>query len=118
MIDLFWDLYQDRRIAEGVTATSDARTRAEMARELVAQLESRVDRLTLANAAMWEIMQQQLGVTDEVLKAKVAEIDIRDGRLDGKIDSRETTCSKCRRKLSRRHAKCLYCGENVRGDSV
>jgi hypothetical protein len=49
-------------------------------------LEQLVDKLTLTNYALWEIVAKEHGYDDDKLVAKVAEIDLRDGRLDGRLE--------------------------------
>ncbi len=80
------------------------------ARRDVRYLEGRLDRLTLVNAAMWSLMQEKLGLTEEELINRMVEIDISDGTPDGKITAGVRKCSKCGRTLAAKHRKCLYCG--------
>ncbi len=87
-----------------------ASTRSLAAKRNVAYLEGRVDRLTLVNAAMWSLMQDKLGVTEEDLINRMVEIDISDGTPDGKITAGIRKCTKCGRTLAAKHRKCLYCG--------
>jgi len=76
----------------------------------VYELRNRLDRLTLACVALWELLQQCSDLTEEDLMAKVKEVDLRDGAADGKIASKVSQCRKCGRVMSVRHQKCLYCG--------
>lgn len=71
----------------------------------------RLESLTLVCMAMWELMKEQ-GVTEEQLARKVQELDLQDGRLDGRLkaDRNQVTCLHCERVISRRHRRCLYCG--------
>ena len=48
-------------------------------------LEERVDHLSMTNRALWEIVAEEHGYDEDKFSAKVAEIDLRDGRLDGKL---------------------------------
>ena len=74
-------------------------------------MEHAVDKLTLINRALWEIIQKHLPVDNDHLIAKVNEIDMRDGKLDGKLDKKTVrTCAYCGKTLSRKHRKCIYCG--------
>ena len=50
----------------------------------VQDLTKRVDRLELICEAMWIIMREKLGVTDDELVARIAELDLSDGVADGK----------------------------------
>jgi hypothetical protein len=71
-----------------------------------------VDKLTLASMALWETACEKLGVREEELLAKIREIDLRDGRLDGQVRTAEqvSKCPACDRVMSKTHKKCIYCG--------
>ena len=77
---------------------------------LVQDLEDRLDKLLLVNMAMWELLKARTELTEEDLLGKVQEIDLRDGRADGKVSKTVAECPKCGRTMSPRHKKCLYCG--------
>jgi hypothetical protein len=73
-------------------------------------LHEKVERLALVNAAMWSLLSEKLGVTTDDLIAKIREIDLADGRSDGKISSTAKNCPKCNRILNSSTGNCLYCG--------
>lgn len=83
----------------------------ERALSAVRQLEERVDRLALVNMALWTIISKELKITEEELLLRVQEIDLRDGKLDGKLSAEVTDCAACGRKISKKHNRCLYCGK-------
>ena len=69
-----------------------------------------VDRLFMITQALWELLKEKHGYTDESLMKKITEIDLRDGKLDGKTARKERpNCPSCGRKMGR-HPTCLYCG--------
>ena len=107
---MFWELYQQRRISEASTQAEAASSKAGRNQHLVRSLEQRIDRLSLINMAMWELVSEKLGLTDDQLNEKIKEIDLSDGRLDGKVRVPVQQCPKCGKSLSKRHARCLYCG--------
>ena len=59
---------------------------------------------------MWELLSEHLGFTDEHLKAKILEIDARDGVVDGKIGAEIVDCPHCGQKVSTMKPNCVYCG--------
>ncbi len=73
-------------------------------------LRDRIDRMALLTMAVWSLAAEKLGITEEELKARVQEIDLSDGKLDGKLSPEIGNCPKCRRQLSKRHRSCIYCG--------
>ena len=74
------------------------------------RLNDKVDRLTLLCCAMFELMQQASGVTEDQLKAKMVEIDLRDGQADGRITPKPRKCPKCDATISPAFGRCLFCG--------
>jgi len=77
-------------------------------------LEFRLGKLEIVAEALWELLRENTGLSEVDLLERVAEIDLRDGRYDGKrkkIPSVE--CPKCGRMNSKQHGACLYCGETI-----
>jgi hypothetical protein len=71
-----------------------------------------VERLYMVVHAMWELLKDKAGLTDADLEAKVLEIDMRDGRLDGQ-DATQTamlTCRNCGRAIQSGQSHCPWCG--------
>lgn len=80
---------------------------------IVLNNEERSDRLLLVNVALWELLQEHVGLTEKMLSKKIEEVDMRDGIKDGKISKQIMTCENCTRILSNSHRKCIYCGTDV-----
>jgi hypothetical protein len=59
--------------------------------------------------AMCELLEE-IGFNKDMLETKIREIDLRDGKRDGKF-SEEKACSACGRKMASRHVVCLWCGK-------
>ena len=86
------------------------RRQQEAVRVEVASLEDRIDHLTLVNMAMWSLLQEKTGLTEQDLLDRVRQIDLQDGVEDGKARKQIAKCPKCGRTMSPRHRRCLYCG--------
>lgn len=81
-------------------------------------LESNLAKALMINQALWELLSEKTGLTEDDLNNKLYEIDMRDGKLDGKNQRSEPTkCPNCARPVSPKHAACIYCGQ-VLSDSV
>jgi hypothetical protein len=80
-------------------------------------LEQRVGRLALTSIALAEILRDQLGISGEVIEAKIREIDLRDGKLDGTFRPSVITCKECGRVSSPMSATCIYCGTPLTKES-
>ncbi|MCP3903633.1 MAG: hypothetical protein GY715_08355 [Planctomycetes bacterium] len=79
---------------------------------LVSELEDRLDRLAMLCCAMWTMIQAHSGATDEELMHLVRDLDLADGRVDGKAGQVQvTTCTACQRPVALKHLRCLYCGQ-------
>jgi ribosomal protein L32 len=89
------------RIAEDARAQTDA-----VARD--------VEKLFMITEALWSMLKEQTGHSDEELIGRIQDIDLRDGRLDGKVASQPNpSCPQCGRTLLGKHPVCLYCGTAV-----
>ena len=84
-------------------------------------LTERLDKLVLINMAMWSLLTESTRLTEEDLQQRVQEIDLQDGVADGKVSKGVRKCGACGRTVSKRHRRCLFCGEEIGGaafDSV
>ena len=77
-------------------------------------VEQRLENLTLICEAMWQLLKQKHGYTDDDLMAEMAHLDLADGKADGmKSKPKARPCPHCGRTVSRRHTSCMYCGKLV-----
>lgn len=76
----------------------------------LAEIKEQVERLAMLNQAMWELVSERLRLTEADLERKAQEVDMRDGKADGKMSTHPLRCPKCGRVSNSRHKKCLYCG--------
>ena len=74
-------------------------------------LEDKFDSLYLMNLAALELLTD-LGVSKQQIMDKIEEIDLRDGKKDGKY-TKSKNCPSCDRVINGRRPHCLYCGEKV-----
>lgn len=110
---MLWDLYQSYRISQlddRVAAAEIAKTQDGVARDVAFRLEEKVDRLALICRAMFELIHETSGITDEQLRKKIVEVDLRDGQSDGRMTPPATKCPKCQATVSPQFGRCLFCG--------
>jgi hypothetical protein len=107
---MFWMYELDARMNRAQMRADDATKAARRGEDRVATLERRIDALVLASVAMWSVLEEKLGVTEAELSARMREIDLKDGKLDGKLAGMVSACPSCGRVMSVRHPRCVYCG--------
>jgi hypothetical protein len=117
MIDWLWDLHQEGRIVAAQDTGSDASRKTADLRDRMQFLEDRIDRLLLTNIAMWSLLRDSMGLTDQDLVNKIQQIDLQDGLADGKVSRSPATCPQCKRTFAPRHRRCLYCGHERAGQT-
>ena len=110
MLEFLWEYEQQRRIAENEGLANRADSNAREARSKATSHEGRIDTMSLAVMAMWSILQDRLGVTEADLVKRMQELDLSDGKLDGKVAQPAGTCGSCNRVMSARYKRCIYCG--------
>ena len=76
----------------------------------------RVDKLLMIVRAMWALLEEQ-GYTAEQLSAKLEEIDLEDGVLDGQVRLPPVECPPCQSKVAPGLRACQLCGTEVRPDT-
>lgn len=104
------DIYQQTRIESAQSAAQSASAKAEAVHERLASQERRIERLALHCQAMWELLRDRAQFTEAELVDKVLEVDLRDGRTDGRMAPQITDCPNCRQKTNSRRATCVICG--------
>ena len=115
-----WNIYQEIEIgnlrAQQRGAEVAHRGRIENAQDAIWTLEDRIERLLLITDAMWELLSERAGVTDEELAAKVHEIDGRgDGARDGRRARSIRRCTSCQAAIEHGRATCTFCGAPAPG---
>lgn len=111
MFTSYGSLYSQAATAAAQSDASSAQASARAAMTETELLRHDVDRLLMITEALWTFLKQAHGYTDAALADKVKEIDLRDGRLDGKAaKAPPTACPQCQRLNSAKFSKCIYCG--------
>ncbi|HDP34325.1 MAG TPA: hypothetical protein ENN29_04355 [Candidatus Hydrogenedentes bacterium] len=101
---------QAQTVASQTSALRQAAQSAAAARTDVSEMRDQVERLAMLTQAMWELVAERLHLTETDLEQKAQEVDLRDGKADGKMSSHPLRCPQCGRVSNSRHKKCLYCG--------
>lgn len=96
------------RVAEEKAGDALDRTRSN--REDLYDLRAQLDRLQMICEGMWTLVKEKTGATEAELLRLIEEIDLRDGRLDGRAEKAPMKCAMCGRVVSVRTSVCLFCG--------
>ena len=111
--------YFDNSFNNGIdrSARSSARDASSAARNAstdVAILKDDVERLTMISEALWNFIKYHHNLTDEQLHNEIINVDLKDGKLDGKVGATAPQdCPHCHRVLLKNKPRCMYCGETV-----
>lgn len=96
---------------------NEAKNSADAVRWELNLIRRKTEAISLASQAMWELITERTNLTDADIKAKMQEIDLRDGSLDGKVPGSLEVCSSCGQKTNTVRKTCLYCGAALSGGS-
>lgn len=81
----------------------------------VEELKADVERLLMITEALWLLLKEQHGYDDQELVRRIVQINMRDGRLNGRVETNPPPqpCPKCGRTLAKRRPRCMYCAEPI-----
>lgn len=114
MFEFIKDHWQDERIRDNQSDISDARFATEDLAHQNRQQQRQIDHLTLLCQSVWELLRETTGMTDVQLRNKVAAVDNRDGKADGKISERTFPCPRCGKQCNSKNETCPMCGIDLR----
>lgn len=77
------------------------------------ELQSQLRKMALVNQALFELVKDKTGITDEELRLKVLEVDLRDGAEDGKVRMPPSQCPECGGGVTVGALACQACGARV-----
>jgi hypothetical protein len=112
---MFWAVRQQAILHQAEAKATDAAADSREVRDEMRFVADAIDRVLLLNRAMWELLSERTNLTEKDLVAKVTEVDLRDGKADGRLRTDVRKCAQCGRTLQKRHLKCLYCGASETG---
>jgi|GEM_PF-258341 len=97
----------------------EAKSKAKEASTEVAQLKLKMEKLMIITEALWVVLKENTNYTDETLKEIIREIDLKDGKLDGRVAAElPGECPNCGKTLQKNKNVCIYCGTKVEDPDV
>jgi predicted Zn-ribbon and HTH transcriptional regulator len=112
-MDLLIDIWQQGKIADAQQTAAAAVNSVKETKEDAQALRKKIDALALANQALFEILAERFGLKEQDVVRRMADIDQRDGRKDGKMGGAPVPCRKCGRTTNTAQKYCVYCSEPV-----
>jgi hypothetical protein len=109
--DSLWD--RERRDAD-----IKRKEQAKYSRQHEFELDRRLEKLSLICRAMWTLIQDRANLSEKELLGRTTEIDLLDGKADGRVSVPARECATCKKTIAPRHDRCLYCGGKKLMDSV
>ena len=109
----FYDFIQGLNLGKIAPEVGRSGRNLEEAGRSIAELEDSVRRLSLLCSAMWSLLKEATGLTDEKLAARIRELE---GESKGPAAIRPSTrrCPNCGKVNEDRRKRCLYCGHALR----
>lgn len=75
----------------------------------LADLTRQIERLSLVCQSMWELLRDQTKLSDDDLASKIIDVDLRDGKWNGKQGPEVVDCPSCGNPANARRGTCLFC---------
>ena len=118
MSNLFWIRQLDEKASRAEATADQAQIGFTGTQADIRLLRLDVERLMMITEALWTLLKEQHGYTDDELIRRVNAIDMRDGMLDGQVAKElSPVCPKCHRQQPIKHRPlCLYCGSLIAPD--
>ncbi len=119
MLDLIWNFFQQGKLVENdfKTKMHDEKLKSQSHKQTniearVRELEKRHEQLKLVTLSLWSMLRDRSGLKESDLREYVDEIDLLDGRRDGKVDlgKEKILCDGCDRIVLTTSLACPYCG--------
>ncbi|EHW0696159.1 hypothetical protein BBM40_13460 [Vibrio parahaemolyticus] len=105
------DFFQNLRLTELDDKYAQNKVRTQTHESHLRVLEEKIDSLYILTLASLELLNEQ-GVSNKQIMNKIEEIDLRDGKKDGKL-APISHCNDCGHKISKRRTHCFYCGAAI-----
>ncbi len=111
---MIWEGYQQVKIDSAQRAAHLAESKADRFAYDIADVQKKLERLSLSCQAMWELLRDHSELDEQDIENKILEIDNRDGRVDGKISTQQKKCPSCNRPTTSRRNMCVICGAELK----
>ena len=121
MLDTIWNFFQQVQI-QHLDKQTELHGAKHQGHELqildsesrLRELEQRHEQLKLVTLSLWSLLRDHSGLMESDLKKYVEEIDLLDGKKDGKVDhsTEKVQCNNCNRIYLTTSLVCPWCGNH------
>lgn len=108
-----WDIFQEIRLNDHRARQDSMESKAASLRGDQFDLQRQLAKMALVNQALYELVKEKLAISDEELRRKIREIDVRDGSEDGDLQGPPLRCPKCGSTMTAGALSCQSCGAKV-----
>jgi len=105
------DLFQHFRINREGKLADSATVKANASLSEIRNLQDQIDHLSLVIQAMSGFLEE-MGFDRSSLESKVKELDLKEDQPESSYPNTKR-CAECKRVVSKRHVRCVYCGASV-----
>lgn len=109
-MEIFWEAVLQDQTGSVAGEVGKVANVVESQNAEINQIHRRLDRLSLACQAMWELLRDSTSFEENDILARMEDVDLRDGVKDGKMSPPSINCESCGRKGNPRRRQCVYCG--------
>jgi hypothetical protein len=108
-----WDILQEIRLNDQRARLADTDSTLKRTSWDLEDLARQLRKMALVNQALYELLKERTGISDEDLRRRIREIDLRDGTADGKLDASPLRCPKCGGAVTAGALTCPTCGVTI-----
>lgn len=108
-----WDIFQEIRLNDHGARQDDSDSALRRTSLNLDELARQMRKMALVNQALYELLKERTGISDEDLRRRIREIDLRDGAADGRLDASPLRCPKCQSAVTVGALSCQYCGATI-----
>lgn len=112
--------YNTDNAHRAINAANDAASSARRAENALGRLEDALDRQALIIRTLLSMCEAKGMFNEPEFRELMNEIDLSDGRLDGKYKPQATprSCPNCGKTNGKRAVTCMYCGVQLEGQEL
>ena len=120
LVNLAVGMAAHKRIRDVCTGLGVQKSAADEEALSMSAMRRDIEKLYLIVEALWGILRQTANLKDDDLAELVRQIDLLDGKLDGRnaLNSQSRICASCGKTILRGQFRCTWCGAEMVDDGL